>query len=426
MERLEISKTKDYFTKNNKPLFLLAESMWCAFTNISIEEWEWYLDFRWHQGFNAVQISVLPLVLETKVFSIAPFKLNAQGNFNFYEINGDYFDKAEKMLEMATKKGFVPYLAVTMCNYIPDESEAFGRVEEKYIIPFDALENYVVQVMKSFSKFYPIFQISEDTSFPSDRAKKYYLKVLEIIKSIDPKALTVMHTSVKKDILPDEFFKHVDLYMYQAGHFIEMQDNPYKYAQRYYNNAPIKRPIINTSVCYDGMGYGYKYGRFSEFNIRKSIWQSVLSGAKAGVTYGAHGVWNWYKRGQEFLNKSCWEMPYDRQVAIRLGGAWEATFARWIFETYKLFDIEPKLVIMNEDETQKNEIRMSASNNTVVIYIPYSVDIKINMDLKDYDFFIINLSNKQVSKPRIEFEGKVSIIRMYDFNSDALIIGRLD
>jgi len=425
MERLRVAKTNDYFIRNNKPVFLLADSVWCAFTNISIEEWDWYLDFRYCQGFNAVQISVLPLVLETKVFDIAPFKLTTKGNFNFNKLNNDYFDKAEKMLIMATKKGFVPYLAVTMCNYIPDESEAFGRVEEKYIIPFDTLEKYTVQVMKSFAKFYPIFQVSEDTSFPSDRAIKYYLKILEIIKTIDPQALTTMHTSVKTVMIPDEFFDRVDLYMYQAGHFIEMQDNPYKYAQKYYNDAPVKKPIINTSVCYDGMGFGYKYGRFSELNIRKSIWQSILSGAKAGITYGAHGVWNWYKRGQQFLNEKCWQIPYDWQTAIRLNGALEATYAKWIFETYKLFDIEPKPFIMNENETQRNEIRMSSSKDKVVIYIPYNVDVRVNKNLKNYDFFIINLGNKLIAKPRIEYNRKNTIFKMHDFNSDVLIIGQL-
>ncbi len=424
MEKLEISKTKDYFIRDNKPIFLLADSIWAAFTKVSIEEWEWYLDFRWHQGFNATQISILPLTGETENFGISPFKLTSEKNFNFYELNMDYFDKAEEMLEMATKRGFIPYLAVTLCNYIPDEDEAYGKIDPSYIIPFDALESYANQVMKSFAKFNPIFMVSEDTSFPSDTAKKYYLKLLEIIKNIDPKALATMHTSVKTDSIPDEFLysKYIDLYVYQAGHFIEMQDNPYKYAQKYYN-CKVKRPIINTSVCYDGHGYGYRYGRFAEFNIRKSIWQSILSGAKAGVTYGAHGVWNWHKRGQKFKNEIFSGIPYDWQTAIRLKGAWEATFTRWIFEAYQLFDIEPKLEILNENPVERNEIRMSVSNNKVVIYLPYNVDVKVGIDLKDYDFVLINLNDKLISKPRIEFKEGCSIIKMHDFNSDALLIG---
>lgn len=429
MKKLQISKTKDFFLCEGKPIFLLADSVWQAFSSITPEEWEFYLDYRWHQGFNAVQISVLPLTSETTDFKIAPFKINSKGNFDFYKINEDYFKKANEMLDNATKKGFIPYLAVTVCNYIPDESEAYGYIDPDTIIPMDALEPYVEYVVKTFSKFNPVFMVSEDTSFLSEIAINYYLKILEIIKKLNSEALTTMHTSVRTDSLPDKFIysDYLDFYMYQAGHFIELQDNPYKYAQKYYN-SPVKRPIINTSVCYDGHGYGYKYGRFSEFNIRKSIWQSILSGAKAGITYGAHGVWNWYIRGSDFKNISFSNIPYDWQVAIRLKGAWEATFARWIFESYDLFSIEPALLILNENESQRNEIRMSISekNGLVIIYIPYNVDVKVNKNLRDFEFILINLSDKSIAKPRISIDKNITMIKMHDFNSDVLLIGKLN
>ena len=43
-------------------------------------------------------------------------------------------------------------------------------------------------------------------------------------------------------------------------------------------------------------GSGRKiYGRFQAEDTRKAAWSSILSGACAGVAYGAHGIWNWQK-----------------------------------------------------------------------------------------------------------------------------------
>jgi hypothetical protein len=220
------------------------------------------------------------------------------------------------------------------------------------------------------------------------------------------------------------YSEHLDLYVYQAGHFIELQDNPYKYAQEYYN-CPIKKPIINTSVCYEGHGHGYKYGRFSEFNVRKSIWQSILSGAKAGITYGAHGIWNWHTRGTPFKNEAFSSNPYDWRTAMRFKGAWEAAYAKWIFELYDFFDLEPALAVINDKQAERDEIRVAQSRDggKVVIYIPYSVDVRLRMDLERYEFVLIELAEKRIARPRTRVEQGLSIIEMHDFNSDALVIG---
>ncbi|MBC8932636.1 DUF4038 domain-containing protein, partial [Escherichia coli] len=63
---------------------------------------------------------------------------------------------------------------------------------------------------------------------------------------------------------------------------------------------PIK-PVINSEPCYELMGYSrQKYGRFSREDVRKAAWQSVLSGAIAGISYGAHGIWSWHEEGSTF------------------------------------------------------------------------------------------------------------------------------
>ena len=57
---LKISKNKQTLLKDGKTFFYLADTCWSAFTNISDEEWDYYLYKRKVQGFNAIQINILP------------------------------------------------------------------------------------------------------------------------------------------------------------------------------------------------------------------------------------------------------------------------------------------------------------------------------------------------------------------------------
>ena len=57
---ITISENKRYFKKNNKNFFYFADTCWSAFTNIDLDSWEYYLQYRRRQGFNVLQINILP------------------------------------------------------------------------------------------------------------------------------------------------------------------------------------------------------------------------------------------------------------------------------------------------------------------------------------------------------------------------------
>ena len=58
MANLTVAETNDYLLKDGKPFFYLADTVWAAFANLSVERWEAYLRYRRAQGFNAIQISI--------------------------------------------------------------------------------------------------------------------------------------------------------------------------------------------------------------------------------------------------------------------------------------------------------------------------------------------------------------------------------
>lgn len=424
MIKLSISEDKKYFLNGDKKFFYLADTVWSAFTNASLEEWEEYLYYRKTQGFNVLQINILPQWDASQSdIDIKPFKCKSDGTLDFYSINEDYFIRAEKMVEMAAKKGFVCALVLLWCNYIPDTWAS--KLRETIKIPFDAVENYVKYAAKTFSKFNPIYVVSGDTDFPSGLAKSYYTLALNTIKSLSHDCLTTFHVQGRLVDLPEEYInnKNLDFYMYQSGHNSSFRHMPYEMALNFYNK-PVKRPIINSEPCYEQMGFSRRvYGRFTTFDVRKAAWQSLLSGASAGITYGAHGIWSWHKIGKKFGSDvgEAFDKPFDWRDALRFDGAWDYAYAKWLFEMYDLSDIEPVNAILNDT----NEIRMAGKPDLskVVVYIPSNTTVKIDMELDNYDFCIIDLEKKNVGKPSIEVHDGKTLIQMHNFASDALVIG---
>lgn len=421
MSNLTISKTKDYFQRDGKNFFLLADTLWTVFSNSTLEEWEEYLQYRRMQNFNAVQINILTQWDGGKPDTgLYPFKIDAQGKFDFNSINEEYFKRAATMLEMAVEKGFIPILVVLWGNYVKDTWMSDNNPIN--IMPLEMVKPYTEYVVKNFSPYNPVYIISGDTNFGSEHAIKYYMTAMKTIKDLCPEALATLHlggglSEVPEDFINSEFY---DFYMYQSSHNLESQDFSYKLAQDFYKK-PVKRPILNGEPCYEGHAFGGKYGRYNEFHVRKAIWQSLLSGGKAGITYGAHGLWGWYKEGKEFENEGYGGKPMPWKTALRLKGAWEASFAKWMFETYNLFDLEPEDKILND--TQEIRLSVSKDSQKVVIYAPYNIDIKVNMDLGGYDWTMVNLNDKLFVKPEVIVENGKTVIKMHDFNSDVVMIG---
>ncbi len=420
MGKLSISDTQDYFLRDGEKFFYLADTCWSAFTNPTYEEWECYLDYRRMQGFNAIQINILPQHDRSESDNyVDPFKVLPDGGWDFTSRNEKYFDRAEKMVEIAVERDFTPTLVVLWCNYV--KGTWGSKINPERIIPLERLEEYVTYVAERFGKYNPIFIISGDTNFETEDSIIYYKTALDIIKRASPNSLTTMHLMSGLWEIPEVLVKsyNYDFYMYQSGHIKEHQHLPYELAQKFYN-MPVKRPILNGEPCYEGHSHGGKYGRFGRFDVRKAIWQSLLSGAKAGTAYGAHGIWSWHKRGKKFRGEQFSRTPYEWSTAIRFPGAFDASFAKWVFEKYDMFDLEPaNEKLLNETP----EIRISEGKDKIVIYTPYDWDIKLRLNEIPCEWEGIELESRRVFKPTVKISGDYSIIEMSDFNSDILFIG---
>ena len=424
MSRVSVARSGDHFEREGKSFFYLGDTVWMTFANATLEEWEQYLAWRDQQYFSVLQFSILPVYHDNSESerNIDPFVRDAKGRLDFGRINESYFEKARAVCAAAVRRGFVPSLGLLWCNYAPD-SWAAKRLDNATVMPLEAVKPYVEYAVHAFGEYDPIYFVSGDTRFDSEAEIRHYTTALEALKSASPHSLASMHTSPDGE-LPDVLLrsKELDFYMYQSGHRGSTQEYAYELAQQLYHK-PVKRPVVNAEPCYEAHGHTREgQARFSSYEVRRAMWQGLLSGAKAGVTYGAHGIWSWHRRGARFIAKATSREPLEWHNALRLPGAWDYTFARWAFETFDLFAVEPDQSKLPPD-TKEIRLSVSPDGRRFAAYAPTAAGIELAMDLRDYRLTLAILESRHLTRPLVDASAEGSVIRMPDFNSDILVIG---
>lgn len=423
----QVAFDKRYFMKDGKAAFYLADTCWSAFTNISEDDWEYYLDYRKSQGFNVLQINMLQQwdASQTKLDS-KPFAFKADGTFDFEAYNEAYFQRADRMFAKAYEKGMTVALVLLWANYVPNTWASQMPIKQLGIFPKDKVASYVDKVMGLYDKYQPIYVISGDTDFQTDEVvEDYYLAALKRVKINNPKAMTTLHIRGRENDLPKLLKESPDLdfYMFQSGHNSEFPQCSYRLAEDFFAMEP-RRPLLNSEPCYEMMGYSRQvYGRFSREDVRKAAWQSVLSGACGGVTYGAHGIWSWHNSQLDFDSRvgEAFESPYDWRDALHFKGAWDYAFIREFIENHNLFDLCPAQQLLENDTP---EIRVARNDAYILVYLPSNIKVKLAGDFTACQMTYIDLESKEKMAATATYlaDKHQTQVLMHRFTRDTLLV----
>lgn len=408
-----------HFEKDGQPFFYLADTSWSAFTNITMADWNHYLKTRKAKGYNTIQINVLrqwdasTTPADQKTWE--PFKLVSHDKvrtYDYSELNKAYFDHVDEMLAVMQEYDMQPALILLLCNYIPD-TWFHGMMEDvTNVMPLEAVDNYVDMVTKRFKKYQPIYYVSGNTDFP-EAALPYYLKAEKIIRQDDPDALVSAHIAGEKTDIYPELLEKLDFFAFQSGHDKTGQDTSFTMPQIMRENGYTK-PMVNTEVCYEFMPQfsPTMVERFTERDVRRSSWQSVLGGDNSGITYGAHGIWSWHNTGEIF--PPSYPYPADWHNALALPGAMDVSFSKSVVEAYALTDLEniaisTSGVLLAQSKSQAKALAYVASNRDVDL-------LELSFEIKSVK--AINLNDKNVYYPTLD--GKK--VKNCDLTGDYLLV----
>lgn len=406
--------------RDGQPFFWLADTCWSAFTNIPEEEWTRYLDLRREQGINVLQINTLPQWDRCgTTLQYHPFPTKDGMRYDFSAICPEYFDRARKMCQAAVDRGFVLALVVMWCNYVPDTWAA--RIFPDNVIPEDRVEPIVRTICENFNEFSPVYIVSGDTGFESEVTTERYRLITDLVDQYAPGFLKAFHIKGRYDGLPQDLGERADLYFYQSGHNAGAQDTARTLAEHFYGRAPV-RPVINSEPCYEQMGYSHKaYGRFRRADIRRALWNSLLSGAGAGITYGAHGVWNWQKpgmpknpiAGEGFLQA----LPVD--AALRFPGIADYAFAKDFFLDRGIGCPTPCQEVVAQYADHIRAAR--TADGRLLVYLPTNAAFSLRGD-HGGESEVIHLDTGETETVEALFTGEETAIPMHGGLADALVV----
>lgn len=415
---LKIAENRQSFLKDGKPFFWLADTCWSAFTNITDEEWDIYLHIRKQQGFNVLQINILP----QWDASYTDLHYSPKNNNSWYDLNDAYFEHARNMCLRAKEEGFELALVLLWCNYIP-HTWASDRFETD-LIPYDAIDNYVRKVHASFTDLEPVYIITGDTDFNTEQTVSYYVKGGTLLKELAPHCLYSAHLKGNYTDLPRGLIQLMDFCMYQSGHNPADADAPYRLALDLRQHHP-DRPVINSEPCYEEMGhYGAgRYGRFTRRDVRRAVCTSILAGACAGVTYGAQGIYSWHKTHKKTRPGlgEAFDEPKPWQQAVMFEGAWDVSFLKNIMEGMQAGELKPRQDLLVNNT---KEIRVAETPCGMLVYVPYNTNVKLRTSLAGRHVQAIGLAERYIAEMPVREEDGVSVIGLHPFHEDALLIIR--
>jgi hypothetical protein len=421
MGRLTPHESGDFLTRDGVPVFLLADTLWAAFSRMSTTEWRNVLRLRRRQGFAAVNISILPIAHDRSLSSDArvPFEVRPDGSWDLDRLDTAYFHHARRMVEAALDEDIVPVLVVLWCNYVPNTWGA--ALTPETVLDSGQTDRYVNLVLETFADLGPVFCISGDERFDDEVAVARYRWALEAIRSAAPGCLTTLHSTPDAEP-PADLLAHpaLDYYSYQSGHDTGWAERAAELPERY-RALPRHKPVVSMEPCYEGHGYGRGQGRHDARSVRLASWTGVLSGAGAGLGYAAHGAWSWHRAGESFTGEAFSGTPFAAHLAMDFPGAWDVGLLRRIVEQHGLYDLRSRQDLLGST-VSGTRFGMSADGRRAALYLPHPFQVTVRADLSDRRLSVWDLGHGRQDHVRMRHSTGVTTFDQPDFLHDALYV----
>jgi Protein of unknown function (DUF4038) len=363
------------FVVNGARSFLLGDTAWAALSGATDDEWRLYLRHRSRQGFNAVYLSVLPILHDRSTRPSAgpsPFDEDLVRLEGRWELNPAFFDHLSRRLEQAAAEGIVCALVLLWVNYV---AGSWGAERTPgFVMPEEVQRRYLAALGQVVADGSALLIVSGDARFDEGAELATYAGFSKLVRATWPASVLAFHLAPDV-LLPPELEPMADALIYQSGHYGDRPELPSRLA-RHYRAIAGGRPVLNAEPCYEAHRIGGGVGRFDRSAVRRQIWQSVVAGASAGVTYGAHGLWGWHRSGDPFSSVHFSGLPLDWREALFLPGAADAAACRRIAEQEGLLTLagpDAAELSVADDGWGADQVIIGADarSGTAAVYLPH-------------------------------------------------------
>jgi hypothetical protein len=214
--------------------------------------------------------------------------------------NDRFFDRMDARVRAVNEAGL---LAVPVLAWAAKFGES-ARHNPGIALPALSLAEIIEYQVKRYAGHHVLWILAGDGRYGGLRSFKWKRIGRRVFGSAANRAPVAFHPMGEH--WPYRWFRHekwLDVLGYQSSH----SDAP-RTLNWLLTGPPAKawqrdvRPVINLEPCYEGIRNWGGQGPFTNAEIRRATYASLLNAPTAGVSYGAHGVWSWETEPREPLN----------------------------------------------------------------------------------------------------------------------------
>jgi len=372
---IKVSDNGRFLTySDGTPFFWLSDTAWNGVLLSDEKSWQTYLRDRVSKGFTAIQFV-------TTQWRAA--KGDADGRLAFtgtdrIHINPEFFQRMDKMMDMLNENGLIaaPVL-IWSCT----------RIDPGQTVPEDGLIVLAKYMVARYGAHQVIWFLGGDGNYMGERAEKWR-RIGRAVFGEHPNRLVTMHPGGMQWV--DDEFRHEPWFSfngYQSGHGDDER------TLRWLCEGPPAQdwkkephhPYINLEPNYEAHVSYQSRKMFSDRDVRRAAYWSLLVSPTAGITYGGHGVWSWQLEAGEPMEHSGTGVAKPWYEAMNLPGSMQMKHLKNFFSAIKWWTLRPSPELLLEqpgivDPRKFVVAAKSEDSSCAILYLTEGMTIKVNTD----------------------------------------------
>lgn len=327
---LKVAPNARHLTSGNgEPFFWLGDTAWEIVWKSRLEQAKQYIADRKKKKFSVIQI--VPMTHQFFYEGTGPVNRYGQPYFlekNYGKPNPRYFDYLDSLVQVINDSGMVAAIVPLWAYYNelhPTQYNFQSLNREQSLI----IARYIGA---RYAGSHCVWIVGGDNRYTTLQQKVFWTEFARTLKKAEGNQhLVTVHPAGFTASF--DFFDHttdwLDFHMYQSSHVAE-GNYTWQAAAKGYTLSP-RKPIVNGEAVYEdiydrlwepGDTSSVQSNRIRPQDVRQASYESILSGALIGVTYGANGIWQWNTAEQpgthhpRVIVDSSWNFPGSSQMTV--------------------------------------------------------------------------------------------------------------
>lgn len=393
----KVSADGHYLTYGNgDPFFYLGDTAWEMTWKSNKEEVQKYISDRKKKRFSVLQIVTMSHMVLQKFGVMNRYGETYFLNQDYSFLNPRYFDYLDYIVQTANDSGMtvalVPLWAGMMELHFDPRFQRFSLTKEQSFL----VARYIGA---RYAGSNIMWIVAGDNVYDTQEKRDFWSDFADTLRNASGnRFLTTTHPAGYRASFQyyDQYTKWLDFNMYQSSH-VAGGDFTWEAGSEGYKKLPPK-PVLNGESCYEDI-YNNLWApgdtnhvntfRIRPQDVRQATFESILSGALIGMTYGANGIFQW----------STPDIPSGFDPRVSVDTAWtfpasaQMTNIRNMMEKYHWYSFVPRIDLLISSFSS-DYIPVALNSDVLMAFMPMNTtSANINLivlDSNTVQYFWVN------------------------------------